>query len=868
MYFIAESYFEYPTASFITFDRKEFLYPPKLFVCFESNDWTTKAWNLNDSSDPSSAARLNSVYPSTNAVIVEANNLVTEKFVTKNSVCYAFDPSQQKSNFLSMPDFIYNMKLNHSVLPKKFTATMLLLPHGQEGHFNDEFPIVYSYKRNLKSTIVHLFYRTYHQEVLKTPFASDCQEYSSSQSSCINVCMKELMGSRFNVTPFQFPVSTNDTKKRIAIFGGFPGTSESNSFNTIEDPELIFRYRNINKTCHKSCRRMECNKDYFILMPPEVKDASGCDDSILEIRLNHPKNVQISIFLIPTQPAYAFVIFILCCPAFWFGFAVFSFLERLDKMAMRSSSNVTKMTSSFRKIHRPLDDTELAAKIMKYEAKFKGIVKMEKLFSLKLDCPLFLVARDSGFPCLSMSTTTNRSWKRLSKLANVAFCTMCCVLHVFFICLQYFEYDTQMSVTMSRPNTIKPPIASLCFEASKLRRPDLSMISNMENVPVFQLLDESIGSFEVFDLPSRAFEEGYTLKLKTFFKDSQICFSHEDIGYPAFSRRMMSLLLPVNYIQDIKVASYLLDRVDTPINIYLSHASKLPYGTGHPLSLARSKTINFTYTFPSNDAFLANQSINVTSRYPNSPIVTHTKIISQILPPPFKSQCRTYSHSGYESQDECFNDCVLRKSINYTNRVLDDMLITGAFAQKKLLFRHHHPNLDNDFDKWTQKCESLCSQTDCTRVDFFPRLSGWRTKDLSYFCVYLVVPGEPDIESIMVPAVTLIDVITFISGCVSFWFGLAFYTSLSALLPVTVITEKLRRVNQRLLFTVKGEDADSFHFKEFVLKQKLMRWFLQNVTRYEARREIMEQLILIGFEKELERHALQSQHRRRHTVRV
>jgi hypothetical protein len=413
-----------------------------------------------------------------------------------------------------------------------------------------------------------------------------------------------------------------------------------------------------------------------------------------------------------------------------------------------------------------------------------------------------------------------------------------------------------MSVTMFRPNTLKPPIGSLCFDANKIKTQNLKLLGDLERKPLQHFLNETLDSFNVIDLPLLSNDKirkdgNFSMKRKTFFKNGQICFTHEDIGYPAFSRRMTSLLLPVPFIQEFRVASYLIDLVDTPIVIHLSYSTELPYGSGRSLSFAKSEVVHFNFTFPLDSPFAKKTAI-IASRYPNSPIVTHTRISTEILPHPFPSNCRIYSDSGYQSRAHCFNDCVLRKMILDIGRVPGDMLITKPFTGYTLSLKERSDQ-DNNLDNWTEICENSCSQRECTRIDFLPRLIGWRTKDLNYFRVYLVIPGEPDIESIMSPAVTLIDVITFISGSVSFWFGLAFYTFLSRSLPVVSSTNRLVFFWRKFQFQKKISDINSLEFRKHLLRQKLKSWTEHAFKRYEDRRELMEQMISMALENKHER---------------
>ena len=108
-----------------------------------------------------------------------------------------------------------------------------------------------------------------------------------------------------------------------------------------------------------------------------------------------------------------------------------------------------------------------------------------------------------------------------------------------------------------------------------------------------------------------------------------------------------------------------------------------------------------------------------------------------------------------------------------------------------------------------------------------------------------MIPGEPDIESIMNPAVTLIDLVTFISGSISFWFGLVFYTFLSDKLPITSLLRRLQYILIMILPHNSVADIDvTNNLKErHILKDKLYKWFKQKSSAYDLRKEVMSAFI-------------------------
>ena len=149
--------------------------------------------------------------------------------------------------------------------------------------------------------------------------------------------------------------------------------------------------------------------------------------------------------------------------------------------------------------------------------------------------------------------------------------------------------------------------------------------------------------------------------------------------------------------------------------------------------------------------------------------------------------------SPYESRDHCYNECLYRESANLTGLIHPKAVSNSSsrfrrFPNKGPVFAPDPRTLDTEglienyrLMKSSAKsihdqCSDLCRQPDCEWKpirDWVPRTGWWRLR--------LWLQSFPDLTSVQVPIVTLVDFVTYVLSSLGFWFA---FSPLVALMAV------------------------------------------------------------------------------------
>lgn len=137
---------------------------------------------------------------------------------------------------------------------------------------------------------------------------------------------------------------------------------------------------------------------------------------------------------------------------------------------------------------------------------------------------------------------------------------------------------------------------------------------------------------------------------------------------------------------------------------------------------------------------------------------THYKL----LPFPYATNCEDYRSRGYRSQCDCYAQCVRRLL-----KDCDELPITVHLEAKQSNLKREHEACNAS--KWDRMsfCAKHCQQLDCSFVtyhDIVETGTSYRKRSLS-----LKQEGSQKIEYL--PLFTFLDVLIYLAGTISFWFG-------------------------------------------------------------------------------------------------
>jgi len=208
--------------------------------------------------------------------------------------------------------------------------------------------------------------------------------------------------------------------------------------------------------------------------------------------------------------------------------------------------------------------------------------------------------------------------------------------------------------------------------------------------------------------------------------------------------------------------------------------------------------------------------------------------VRKLAIPPYDTQCMNYTEHGFTSQDNCISNCIKSiitnhnfltyqlaiKKNEYENSSLflfpffygiDNTKINDdSYLLNSLREWYDANDIDDDVTNFVPKhreaikahasCKESCHQPDCYTEMLTPALlqqskgGDWKTEGYNKrtkFSILLFQPNQPVITVESKPKLEIIDLLVYLSSCLSFWFGFCPFS-----LP-EFIDEKLKYFRKR-----------------------------------------------------------------------
>lgn len=167
--------------------------------------------------------------------------------------------------------------------------------------------------------------------------------------------------------------------------------------------------------------------------------------------------------------------------------------------------------------------------------------------------------------------------------------------------------------------------------------------------------------------------------------------------------------------------------------------------------------------------------------------MTFQRYITQFLPVPYTSNCKTYKEEyGMESQAHAIDDCVIRESIREFNSLCCNTVVYLRDNSTDSNFSHL-----NSASNWTstvkktkksleiqrnimKECKARYPWPDCYNQRLVPKQKKeFIFEDIKNYEFYLYAPTNHDFYTRTYPQQSLLDLIINIGSMLAFWFGLS-----------------------------------------------------------------------------------------------
>lgn len=446
------------------------------------------------------------------------------------------------------------------------------------------------------------------------------------------------------------------------------------------------------------------------------------------------------------------------------------------------------------------------------------------------------------------------------------------IYQMYYICEAFFAYSVITDFNVGRSEFIKPPNMALCFDPSKVRQPtDFQEIGSLEGTNVDTILAKAPKGFDnnvffAYENPTNSFyieADGFSnlssigissrIRVRRFTKSRQVCYGFELTKDPEFSRSFIvdrkrtTIMYKLRYwnywfenMETFKVMFYdrdtigYLEREDTGLAITreLEQDQEID-SEGKPITWPNGTEKMQRLTF---NETIEGKMVNVLSQQPVVIKVTYTKHGSKLLAAPYSSDCRHYD------RNMCFYTCALEL---FNTRPYESFDMYHESGSKPLLLLkdiEKNETLKEELLNKSMSCSDRCRRPSCFSTEYVPKgvsmvnaLNGSAT-DFS-----LNLPVDPDFEIHTKPLVNMIDFVTYVLSCISFWLGFAPYEFLSEYDPLTsgyhyvkrrakgevVVKKKPLTRSQMLATKIKSLDIESSEYSLRLFIFLLQAWFDQ-----------------------------------------
>ena len=170
---------------------------------------------------------------------------------------------------------------------------------------------------------------------------------------------------------------------------------------------------------------------------------------------------------------------------------------------------------------------------------------------------------------------------------------------------------------------------------------------------------------------------------------------------------------------------------------------------------------------------------------------------TELLPPPYDTQCHNYASNGFSSRENCWSEClaqftrrhgmIIESNVIHRNKYENSSLVLAPWYLRTLkldgraltsadIKDSQIVDLYPSFNQHWKMCKTTCRFRDCVIESLFPFVSQpvfWKLpKEERIILVVVYPPHNQFIKVTSQPKLGILDLIVYIACVLSFWFGI------------------------------------------------------------------------------------------------
>ncbi|KAI1294585.1 hypothetical protein HDE_05712 [Halotydeus destructor] len=335
------------------------------------------------------------------------------------------------------------------------------------------------------------------------------------------------------------------------------------------------------------------------------------------------------------------------------------------------------------------------------------------------------------------------------KLAIMMICILGFVYQAGQICLTYFSYTSSSSIHLTSSRYLNIPSFSYCMPHYSLSVDETIAEINARMVPYASLLQCTLGP------PERARNGGENGCREHFKQVTKVfglswCLQYQNGGM----KMLRSLALQ-----------------DKLVVVHVERHTQTYYGLLWTVVYLHSTDMRISHW---------SRLVAVQDGYH---LVYFRKLEVTRLPSPYGGHCRNYREDGYLSAVHCLDNCIVWITMEKFQKW---PLWVAADVQLNISIGEANSKMDLEY------CSEKCDKADCHVDSYLIDKIFFSTPDYNYTTVEIKVSTEFDIQATESAKFELIELVCYLAGLATFWFGGSVLTLSSGLLAKSKFRAKTR----------------------------------------------------------------------------